>query len=151
MVKRLSIIIGLILLSSIQIYAQSISYQLVESEKVSSSVIKLTLKVYGKNKKTINTDAQCAAIKIALFDGCPNTMYNKPLLEDGATTSYEQYPSYFDDLYNYRFSDFISSCIAVSKFKGADKKKATLYEIQVKVLQLRKDLEKNGFKNKLRI
>ncbi|MDE6216039.1 hypothetical protein [Bacteroides sp.] len=151
MVKRLSLILCLVLLNSIQFYAQSVFYQLVESEKISSSVVKLSLKVYGKNKKTIDADAQYAAIRVALFDGCPNTMYNKPLLDDGETTSFEQYPSYFDGLYNYRLSDFIASCIAVSKFKGADKKKGTLYEIQVKVLQLKKDLEKNGIKNKIGI
>ena len=41
-------------------YAQTINYQLVKSEKTSSSTVKLTLMVYSKSKKTIDADAQDA-------------------------------------------------------------------------------------------
>ncbi|WP_298074222.1 hypothetical protein [uncultured Bacteroides sp.] len=132
-------------------YAQTINYQLIKSEKTSSSTVKLTLMVYSKSKKTIDADAQYAAIKTVLFDGCPDTPYNKPLLDSGEATSFEQYPSYFDNFYNYRIGDFILNCLPASSFKKGDKAKGTLYEVQVKVLLLRKDLEKNGIINKMGI
>ena len=107
--------------------------------------------VYGKSKKTIDADAQYAAIRIALFDGCPNTVYSKPLLDMGESTAFKQYPSYFENLYNNRLRDFVSNSFAVSKYKKGDSMKGTLYEVQVKVLMLRKDLEKNGIKTKMGI
>lgn len=133
------------------LFAQSVTYRLIGAENVSSSVVKMTLMVYGKSKKTIDADAKYAALKNVLFDGCPNTPYNKSLLEDGEETSFEDNPSYFNNLYNNRLNDFIVSCSALSKFKRGDNKKGTLYEIKVKVLQLRKDLEKNGIRKKLGI
>lgn len=151
MVKRIIFIISITLLSYASIYAQSVSYQLLKSETVSSSIVKLTLMVYSKSKKTIDADAQYAAIKTVLFDGCPDTPYNKALLDSGEATSFEQHPSYFDNLYNFRLGDFILSCSPVSKFKEGDKAKGTLYEVQVKVLPLRKDLEKNRIRNKMGI
>ena len=118
---------------------------------MSSSVIKLTLMVYGKSKNTIDADAQYAAIRTMLFDGCPNTAYNKPLLDIGEATAFRQYSNYFESLCSDRLNDFISNCLAISKFKKGDKKKGTLYEVQVKVLLLRKDLEKNRIKTKIGI
>lgn len=129
--------------------AQTSAYQLTQSESVSSSIVRLTLKIYCTKKKIIDAEAQYAAIRIALFDGCPNTPFNKPLLEDGEATSFQQHPEYFDNLYNYRLPDFISACIATSDFKKGDKNKATIYEVDVKVLQLRKDLEKNNIRRKM--
>ncbi len=134
-----------------EINAQTTAYQLLKSEKVSSSIVRLTIKIYCKNKKVIDTEAQYVAVRIALFDGCPDTQYNKPLLEDGEHTLFQQYPTYFEDLYNFRLGDFISNIVRISDFKKADKKGATQYEIDVKVLQLRKDLEKNNIKRKMGI
>lgn len=131
--------------------AQNSSYQLIKADNISPSTVKLTLMVYGKSKKTIDAEANKAALKTVLFDGCPDTPYNKPLLDSGEATISEQYPSYFDNLYNYRISDFISLCLPVSSFKKGDKAKGTLYEVQVKVLLLRRDLEKNGIRNKMGI
>ena len=70
-------------------------------------------------------------------------------MEDGEKTSAEKYSQYFENLYNVRYSDFIESCEAISAFKRGDKKKGTEYSVVVKVLNLRKDLEKNGIKRKL--
>lgn len=131
--------------------AQTTTYQLLKSEKVSSSIVRLTIKVYCKNKKKIDAEAQYAAIRIALFVGCPETQYNKPLLEDGEQTLFQRYPTYFDNLYNFRLGDFISNIVRISDFKKADKRGATQYEVDVKVLQLRKDLEKNNIKRKMGI
>ena len=148
--KRVFLLLAVFMLS-MSAYAQTATYQMVKSESVSSSVVKLTLMVYGKSKKTIDADAQYAAVRAALFDGCPNTAYSKPLLDMGETAAFRQYPNYFESLYYDSLSDFISGCLAMSKFKGGDKKKGTLYEVQVKVLLLRKDLEKNGIRTKMGI
>lgn len=117
----------------------------------SSSNVILKLIVYGKSKKNIDIDAQYAAVRTVLFDGCPNTPYSKALMEEGESTSNEKYPQYFEDLYGRRYSDFIASYEATSAFKKGDKKKGTEYTIEVKVLNLRMDLEKNGIKRKLGI
>lgn len=105
--------------------------------------------VYCKDKKKIDAEAQIAALRILLFDGCPNTQYAKPLLEDGQKTAIQKYSYYFDDLFNYRFTDFVSSFNALSKFKKADNRKGTEYEVFVKVSLLRKDLDKNGIRKKI--
>ena len=144
------ILTGIILLLCAASISAQTNYRIVQAENVSPSVVSLLLKVYSKNKKTVTQEAQYAAIRTILFDGCPDTQYNKkPLLEDGEQTSMQQHPSYFSNLYTYRLSDFILSSEALSKFKKADKEKATLYKIEVKVLQLRKDLEKNNIRKKM--
>ena len=64
----------------------------------------------------------------------------------GEKTMINKYPSYFNGLYADRYTDFIANYKMLSKFKKADKNKSTLYEIKVKVLPLRKDLEQNNIK-----
>lgn len=151
MAKRVLLSVCIVLLGYTYVCAQSVAYKLMESEHISSSIVKLTLMVYGKSKKTIDADAQYAAVRAVLFEGCPNTAYKNPLLDDGEATSFEQFPNYFYNLYNNRLSDFVLSSSALSKFKCGDKLKGTLYEIQIKVLALRKDLEKNGIKKNMGI
>ncbi len=141
-------VITMIMLHGSPIYSQTMSYKVLNTEKISSSNVSIELMVYCKSKKTIDDDAQCAALKTVLFEGCPNTPYIKALLEDGEITSRESFPQYFDNLYNTRYADFINSCEATSPFKKGDKNKGTKYKVEVKVLNLRKDLEKNGIKKK---
>lgn len=129
--------------------SQTVSFKVLNTEKSSSSNVTVELMVYGKSKKTIDNDAQCAALKTVLFEGCPNTPYAKALMEDGEITSREKYPQYFDNLYSIRYADFISSCEAISAFKKGDKNKGTKYRVDVKVLNLRKDIEKNNIKRKV--
>ena len=119
-------------------------------EVISSSTngIIINLTINCTNKKAVKQEACIAALKAILFDGISNTIFNKPLLPDGELTSYQQNQSYFDNLYNYRYSDFINSCIMLSKFKKAENK-STLFQIDVKVLTLRKDLERNNIKRKI--
>lgn len=130
-------------------YSQTMSYKVLNTQKNSSSNVSIELMVYCKSKKTIDNDAQCAALKTVLFEGCPNTPYIKALLEDGEISSRENFPQYFDNLYSTRYADFIYSCEATSAFKKGDKNKGTKYKVEVKVLNLRKDLEKNGIKKKI--
>ena len=92
-----------------------------------------------------------AALNVAMFDGIEGTSFSKPLLEDGVNTSISNNPNYFNPFYDYRYQDFIQSCTMVSKFKKADKKKGTSYTIEIKILNLRKDLEKNQIRKKLGI
>lgn len=126
-------------------------YVVVQSELESASVVKLQIKTFSKDKNTVDADAQCAAIRAILFDGIPDTQYRKPMLNDGEKTLTEKYPTYFDKLFNNRFTDFILDYDMLSKFKKADKDKSTLYEVRVKILQLRKDLEKNNIKKQIGI
>ena len=70
-------------------------------------------------------------------------------MDDGEQTVLQKYPSYFENLYNNRYSDFISNYVANSAFKKADKNKGTEYIVEVKVLNLRKDLEKNDIRKKI--
>ena len=58
------------------------------------------------------------------------------------------FPSYFNNLFTSRYPDFIRQCTAKSKFKRSENK-STLYEVEVKILLLRKDLEKNQIKRQI--
>lgn len=129
---------------SVNMDAQTSRYQVIKSETVSSTTVKLIFTVYCNKKKLCDKEAELAALRIALFDGCPNTQYSRALLSDGENTSLQKMPSYFNELYNNRVEDFVTKCIQTSDFKKADDKKGTQYEAQVKVLQLRRDLENNG-------
>jgi len=132
-------------------WSQCSTYYVIESEQISPSLMRLSIIVYGKEKKTIDADAMKTALNVALFDGIPRTLFQKPLLDDGFNTSIEKYPAYFSDFYNYRYRDFIQSCIRTSKFKKADKNNGTQYDIEIKIMNLRKDLEKNQIRKKLGI
>ena len=126
-------------------------YVVVHSELESASVVKLQIKTFSKDKNTVDADAQRAAIRTILFDGIPETQYRKPMLNDGEKTLTEQHPTYFYKLFNDRYTDFIIDYSMLSKFKKADKDKSTLYEVRVKILQLRKDLEKNNIRKQIGI
>ena len=126
-------------------------YVVVNSELESTSVVKLQIKTFSKDKSTVDADAQRAAIWTILFDGIPETQYRKPMLNDGEKSLTEQHPTYFYKLFNDRYTDFIINYSMLSKFKKADKDKSTLYEVRVKILQLRKDLEKNNIRKQIGI
>lgn len=138
----------LMLFAPLSLMAQNSDYRVISTETAQASAVRVKLIVYCKEKKRVDAEAQIAALRVALFDGCPNTQYAKALLGDGQITSVQNHPAYFDNLFNTRFSDFVSSSNALSKFKKADDKKGTEYEITVKVSLLRKDLEKNGVKRR---
>lgn len=128
--------------------AQIAPYSLVGAKKVSSEVVQLQINVFCNNKRQIFSEAQCAAIRIALFDGVGIPPYTKPLLSDGEQTMNQTYPDYFNNLFYSRYSDFIGSCTAISKFKKSDNK-STLFVVDLKILLLRKDLEKNNIKRQI--
>jgi hypothetical protein len=135
------------LFPAISAFAQTTT--LVSAECTNPEIVKLQINCQSKNKKTFEADAMKDAIKIVLFEGVPNTQYNKPLLPMGEKTALQEHEAYFANLFdNGRYSDFIKSRKLLSKFKKAENK-GTLFEIEVKVLQLRKDLEKNRVSNKL--
>jgi hypothetical protein len=147
--KKQFFLIVATMLASASLFAQQANYWMLKSERVSSTNVRLSLIVYGKQKKNILKEAQCAALRIVLFDGCPETQFSKALMDDGEQTVLQKYPSYFENLYNNRYSDFISNYVANSAFKKADKNKGTEYIVEVKVLNLRKDLEKNDIRKKI--
>ena len=142
----------LLLLFSLNLYSQhSYGYVVLDTEVESPAVVKIKLKTFSKDKKYVDADAQCAAIRTVLFTGIPNTQYRTPLLEVGENTCYDEHPVYFEKLFTYRFLDFIEGYTMLSKFRKADKDKSTIYEVRVKILQLRKDLEKNNIRKRLGI
>lgn len=128
--------------------AQNGSYVLVEAKTVSSDIVRLRINVFCKDKQQIATEAQCAAIRAVLFEGTGVPPYTKPLLSEGEQTMKQSYPYYFDNLFSTRYSDFIRCYSAISKFKRSENK-STLYEVDVKILLLRKDLEKNRIKRQI--
>lgn len=139
-----SFIMALLLTSNV--WAQNVRYVVVSTEAESTTVVKLQIKTYCQDKDLVDTEAQCAAIRAVLFDGIPNTTFHKPLLNDGEKTMVDKHPAYFSGLFNNRYTDFIAEYKVLSKFKKADKDKSTLYEVRVKALSLRKDIEKNKIK-----
>lgn len=131
--------------------AQVVPYQL--AEKVSESQSEVTFKVYVfcDAKKQLDQAAFLAGIRCVMFDGIPGTKFSKPLLNEGERTLIDQHPAYFDELYGWRYADYIKECVMLSKFKKSGVGKSTLFEVTVKAFELRKDLEKNNIKTKFGI
>lgn len=146
--KKLILITSLILGTICSAAAQGSSYTLVQATIVSSDIVRLQINVFCKDKQRIETEAQCAAIRAVLFDGAGVPPYTKPLLSEGERTMKQSFPSYFNNLFTSRYPDFIRQCTAKSKFKRSDNK-STLYEVDVRILLLRKDLEKNRIKRQM--
>lgn len=133
----------------IEAFSQTASYSLIGTKIKSPSSVEITLMTYATKKKSVEKEANCAALHIIMFDGLAGTIYNKPLLDKGLTVINEN-PVYFENLFNSRLSDFIKCSKMLSKFKKAEKgKKSTIYCIEVNYIQLRKDLEKNNIKTQL--
>lgn len=139
-----SIIVALLFVSNA--WGQTARYVVVSAETESPTIVKLQIKTFCHEKDLVDAESQCAAIRAVIFDGIPNTNFHKPLLAEGEKTMINQHSSYFSSLYAERYTDFIAGYQALSKFKKAGKDKSTLYEVRVKVLSLRKDLEKNNIK-----
>lgn len=132
-------------------YAQNANYVFVGADIKSPSSVKITLKTFGDKKKTIGFEANCAALRILMFDGIEGTIYNKPLLSQGVSAISDNL-GYFENLFNNRLSEFIRMSVMMSDFKKAEKgEKSTLYTIDVNYIQLKKDLEKNNIKKQLGI
>lgn len=131
--------------------AQVVPYQL--AEKVSEGQSEVTFKVYVfcDAKKQLDQAAFLAGIRCVMFDGIPGTKFSKPLLNEGERTLIDQHPAYFDELYGWRYADYIKECVMLSKFKKSGVGKSTLFEVTVKAFELRKDLEKNNIKTKFGI
>lgn len=133
---------------SITTFAQS-NYKVVDVVSTNSSKVCFDLKVYGKSKKTINQDAALAAVKAVMFEGIEGSVFSKPLLPQGEQVCMQEHPAYFTNLFNTTYVDFVTNCTMKSKFKKADNDKSTLFEVEVKVIQLRRDLEKNKIRTKI--
>jgi len=147
MKKTLLIILSII---GMNVYtnAQSTKYVLVDTEIFSSDVVRLQIKTFCTDKRLVEHEVQCAAIRAVLFNGIDIPPYKKALLAEGEQTMIQSYPSYFNNLFATRYSDFIKTYSALSKFRKAGNK-STLYEVEVKILQLRRDLEKNNIKRQI--
>lgn len=135
------------MLFSINICAQS--YKVVSAEVESPDRVNIKIMVYEQNKKLIDKEASLDAIRCLLFDGIPNSRYSSPLLKEGEETMKSKHPSYFNNLYGGRYTDFIFSSQMETKFRKGDDKKGTLYTICVKAQTLRRDVESNYLRNSI--
>lgn len=144
--RIISIVIAIFI--SMTTFAQN-NYKVVDVVSATSSKVCFDLKVYGKSKKTINQDAALAAVKAVMFEGIEESVFSKPLLPQGEQVCMQEHPAYFTNLFSTTYVDFVTNCSMKSKFKKADDDKSTLFEVEVKVIQLRRDLEKNKIKTKI--
>ncbi len=139
--------IFLFLLSSIiwfvPIKAQDCKYTVLEAAMSGSDDVALTLNIDVKDKKILEKEAEFAALKVLIFDGVPNTKYNRPFLKDGYKAAYTQNPTYFQTLYNNIAPDFVKEYEALSKFRKSNNN-TTKVRVIVKPLVLRRNLETNG-------
>ena len=131
--------------------AQVVPYQLAETVSESQSEVTFKVYVFCDSKKDLDQAAFLAGIRCVMFEGLPGTKFNKPLLNEGERTLIDKHPAYFDELYGWRYSAFVKDCVILSEFKKSGLGKSTLFEITVKVFELRKDLEKNNIKTKFGI
>ena len=140
-----------ILLCQVVNYQQSsdVSWRLENVQYMFDSNIDMIITLYGGKKKDSDYHAKCSAIRILLFDGVGTGLFSKSLLSDGEQTAYESNPLYFEKLFKVSYNNFIKSCEMEGEYKKADNKKGTIYHVVVKALQLRRDLEKNGLRNKI--
>lgn len=149
--RRIVILFMLALFVNISMAQSVFPYQL--SETISESQSEVTFKVYVfcSDKEEIKEAACLAGIRCVMFEGIPKTKFNKPLLNEGEQTLISKNRAYFNDLYIERFNDYVKKCTMISKFKKSDIKKSTLFEVTIKVIELRKDLERNNIKTKFGI
>lgn len=146
-----TLLLGLFLLLSYGIKAQSYSYKYAGNAVEGNGEVTFNIYVFCDSKKEISLAAYLSGIRCVLFEGIPGTKFDKPLLSEGEVTLMDKNPTYFDGLYNRRYVDFVKECLMISKYKKSEVKKATLFQITIKALDLRKDLEKNNIKKKLGI
>lgn len=123
--------------------SQDCSYSVIEACMNGDDAVTITLNIDAKDKKNLEKEAAFAALKVIMFDGVPNTRFNRPFMKDGYKSVYAQHPSYFQTLYNTNASDYVSNFETLTKFKKSDNK-TTKVKLTVKPLWLRRNLENNG-------
>ena len=129
--------------------SQNSNYVFVEGKVKSPSSVTITLKTFASKKKEVSKEANCAALKIIMFDGVDGTIYHKPLLNQGVSALHEN-ESFFNVLFNERLSDYVKQSNMISDFKKAEGK-STLFSVEVNYIQLKKDLERNKISKHLGI
>lgn len=134
---------------STSVKAQNLGYKILEIVPENQSKVIVDVIVYCKKKKLIEKEAILASIKTVLFSGVGNGIFARPLMNDGEATSFQKFPEYMCDLYNYRYRDFIEYSIMESDYKKADKYKGTRFVVCVKASLLKKDLANNRITLKL--
>jgi len=121
-------------------YSYSSNIEVIDLNK--TQVI-LQLETSGKSESEAFYNLKMAALEKILYYGIPNTIFNKPLIEQNKSTIENTYPLYFNELYNRNYNNFIMK----SEVKSVTKKNQ-LYTITsyltINVISLKKDLEKNN-------
>ncbi|MBQ3659938.1 MAG: hypothetical protein II963_07280 [Bacteroidales bacterium] len=131
--------------------AQLVPYRLAEACSDNQGEVTFRLYIFCDSKKQIDHASQLAAIRCVLFEGIPGTKFNKALINEGEATTVSNHQAYFNDLYEWRYADYIQDFSMLSKFKRSGVGKSTLYEVTVKAIELRKDLENNNIKTRFGI
>lgn len=148
---RRLIISTILILFTIAVKAQIVPYQLVETVSDNQNEVTFRIYVFCDKKKELDHSALLAGIRCVMFDGIPRTKFNKPLLSEGEKTLINKYSTYFNDLYEWRYVDYVKTYTMLSEFKKSGVGKSTLFEITVRAIDLRKDLENNHIRNKFGI
>lgn len=147
--KRLLLLLLLGVMNVFPASSQNSNYVFVEGKVKSPSSVTIILKTFASKKKEVTKEANCAALKIIMFDGVEGTIYHKPLLKQGTSALHEK-EEFFNLLFNERLSDYVRQSNMISDFKKEDGK-STLFSVEINYIQLKKDLEKNNISKHLGI
>lgn len=149
--KKIILIIFFLILYSVddhfimhEVDSVNIKYELLNFQMTSKDDVVITLKTFSNIKKAIDYEADCAALKIVLFDGHGNKTNSKPLLNGSEKENIKRHPVYFENLFAERLSDFITSHRMISRFREGGHDKSTIYKIGVDIQSLKKDIMANG-------
>lgn len=141
-----TILVIVMVMSSIIMRSQVVPFQFVKAVSTTQSEVTFEVLTFCDDKKDLDQAAFLAGIRCVMYEGIPGTAFSKPLLSEGERTLIDQHPTYFEELYGRRYVDYIKECVMLSKFKKSGVGRSTLFEVTVKVIELRKDLEKNKIK-----
>jgi hypothetical protein len=130
------LILGLILISpNVNLKAQDVA-----------GLIWVKADGFGKKQQHAIEDAQYRAFEIMMFSGIPGTALNVPLIENESETK-SKYKSYFNELKEGRFKDFITNSNVISAFVKVKRKdkgaKNITVQTEINYKALRIDLEQN--------
>lgn len=141
--KKILLFLIFTLIGFVPVKAQDCKYTVLETSMSGTDDVAITLNVDVKDKKNLEKEAEFAALKVLIFDGVPNTKYNRPFMKEGYKAAYTRNPTYFQTLYNNIAPDFVKEYEVLTKFRKSNDN-TTKVKVIVKPLLLRRNLETNG-------
>lgn len=107
--------------------------------------ITVRILVYARNEKNAVIEAKLYAINSLLFRGISGSSYSRPIIGTDEERIVNEHLDYFDSFYNSRYLSFITSAIPKSKLvKDETKRKCMVFDVSIKKLTLKRDLEDSG-------